>query len=125
MDDVNGFELTESDFKDFKSYLKTNNFSFKTDTEKALYDAFKTATLENLNDNIETDFNTLISNLEQSKSEVIDENKGFLLESLTEEIVKRYAYRKGLYEYYKIHDARIKKATEILGNSSVYFDYLR
>ena len=125
VDDVNGFELTESDFKDFKSYLKTNNFSFKTDTEKALYDAFKTATLENLNDNIETDFNTLISNLEQSKSEVIDENKGFLLESLTEEIVKRYAYRKGLYEYYKIHDARIKKATEILGNSSVYFDYLR
>ena len=125
LSDVNSFKLTDADFNDFKNYLKTNNFSFKTDTEKALYNAFKTATEENLNDNIETDFNTLISNLEQSKSEVIDENKRFLLEALTEEIVKRYAYREGLYDYYKIHDARIKKATEILSDSSAYFDYLR
>lgn len=123
--DVNSFKLTDSDFNAFKTYLKTNNFSFKTKTEKALYDAFKTATEENLNDNIENDFNALISNLEQSKSEVIDENKVFLLESITEEIVKCYVYREGLYEYFKIHDARIKKATEVLSDSSVYFDYLK
>jgi carboxyl-terminal processing protease len=30
-----------------------------------------------------------------------------------------------LYDYYKIHDAKIKKATEILGNPSSYLDYLR
>ncbi|MFI1744701.1 S41 family peptidase [Thalassobellus sediminis] len=123
--DVNTLKLTEADFKDFKNYLKTNNFSFETETEKALYKAFEASQKEELNDNIEKDFNTLISNLNNSKSDVIDENKDYLLELLTEEIVKRYTYREGLYEYYKIHDSKIKKANEILGSITTYMDYLR
>ncbi|AUP79449.1 S41 family peptidase [Flavivirga eckloniae] len=125
LNDVESLKLTNADFSNFKSYLKTNNFSFKTDTEKALYKAFETATNEELNDNIEKDFNTLIANLETSKTSVIDENKDYLLELLTEDIVKRYVYREGLYEYYKINDPKIKKATEILGNPSVYGNYLK
>ena len=109
----------------FKKFLKTNNFSFETETEKALSKAFETATNEELNDNIEKDYNTLMANLKQSKSDVIDENKGFLMESLTEDIVKQYAYREGLFDYYKTHDARIKKATEILSNSEKYKTYLK
>ncbi|WP_282148662.1 S41 family peptidase [Algibacter lectus] len=124
IDDINTFELSDADFIDFKKYLKTNNFSFETETEKALNKAFETATNEELNDNIEKDYNTLMANLKQSKSDVIDENKAFLMESLTEDIVKQYAYREGLFDYYKTHDARIKKATEILSNPSKYSEYL-
>ncbi len=122
---INDVKLGNADFLSFKNFLKSNNFSFKTETEKALYKAFETATKEELNDNIENDFNTLISNLNNSKNDVIDENKTFLLELLTEEIVKRYVYREGLYEYYKIHDPKIKKAVEILGKESAYFGYLK
>ncbi|WP_248724553.1 S41 family peptidase [Seonamhaeicola sp. ML3] len=124
IENINHVTLGEADFSDFKDYLKSNNFSFKTKTEKALYKAFETSTEEELNDNIEKDFNNLIANLEHSKDLVIDENKTFLLELLTEEIVKRYVYREGLYEYYKIHDPKIKKATEILSSSSKYLAYL-
>ena len=123
--DVNNLILTDSDFKDFKNYLKTNNFSFETNTEKALYKAFETSKEEELNDNIKTDFNMLISNLNATKTTIIDENKVYLLELITEDIVKQYVYREGLYDYYKIHDSKIKKATEILGNSSEYLNYLR
>ncbi len=123
--DINALKLTQNDFNHFKSYLKTNNFSFETDTEKALYKALETATKEELNDNIETDFKTLITNLNRSKIDIIDENKGFLLQQLTEEIVKRYVYREGLYDYYKIHDPKIKKATEILASPGKYSGYLR
>ena len=123
--DVNSLKLSDSDFTNFKNYLKTNNFSFETDTEKALYKAFEVATKEELNDNIESSFSALISNLNSEKTIVIDENKSYLLELLTEEIVKRYAYREGLYEYYKIHDPKIKKATEILNTPSTYNAYLR
>ncbi|MCB4798259.1 S41 family peptidase [Neotamlana laminarinivorans] len=122
--DINNLKLNDNDFKDFKNYLKTNNFTFETDTEKALKKAFEVAKKEELNDNIQTDYNTLISNLNKSKSTVIDENKNYLLNKITEEIVKQYAYREGLYEYYKIHDNEIKKATEILGNLSTYSGYL-
>lgn len=123
--DVNTFELKDSDFLNFKNYLKTHNFTFETQTEKALNNAFKTATKEELNSTIENDYKTLLSNLNTSKTKLIDENKTYLLEQLTEEIVKRYVYREGLYDYYKTHDEKIKKATEILGNPSAYQNYLR
>lgn len=125
INDINTLSLTDKDFSEFKNYLKTNNFSFETDTEKALQKAFETAKKEELNDNIESDYNTLISNLNSSKTQVIDENKAYLLESLTQDIVKRYVYREGLYEYLEIHDPEIKKATEILENQSIYQGYLK
>ncbi|MEC3906239.1 S41 family peptidase [Tamlana sp. 2201CG12-4] len=124
-DDINSLKLSDSDFSDFKTFLKSNNFSFETDTEKALKKAYETSKEEELNDNIEKDYNTLISNLNRSKTTVIDENKAFLLKLLTEDIVKRYVYREGLYDYYKIHDSEIKKATNILNTPSVYQGYLR
>ncbi|MBD0836729.1 S41 family peptidase [Aestuariibaculum suncheonense] len=124
LDNVDNFKLTDTDFNEFKSYLKSNNFTFETETEKALNKAFEAATKEELNDNIEKDYKTLISNLNKSKTSIIDENKAYLLELLTEEIVKRYVYREGLYDYYKRHDTKIKKATEILSNPSTYNDYL-
>lgn len=123
--DINSLKLTDSDFSDFKNYLNTNNFSFETDTEKALKKAFETAEKEELNDNIEQDYNTLLSNLKNSKTQIIDKNKDYLLELLTEDIVKRYVYREGLYEYLEIHDPEIKKATEILNNTTTYKGYLK
>lgn len=123
--DINSFTLTDKDFSNFKQYLKSNNFSFETETEKDLKKAFETAKKEALNDNIEKDYNTLINHLNASKTTIIDENKAYLLEALTEDIVKCYVYREGLYDYYKIHDTEIKKATEILSNSTTYQSYLR
>ena len=87
--------------------------------------AFDEAKKEGLNDDIGTDYNTLIANLKISKANTIDQNKDYLMGLLTEEIVKRYVYREGLYDYYKIHDPEIKKATEILGSSTAYLNYLR
>jgi len=124
-DDINNLKLTDKDFSDFKNFLNTNNFSFETDTEKALKKAFEISKKEELNDNIENDFNTLISNLNTSKTNVIDENKDYLLELLAEDIVKRYVYREGLYEYFEIHDTQIKKATDILSNLATYQGYLK
>lgn len=124
-DDINTLSLIDKDFLDFKNYLKVNNFTFETDTEKALKKAYETAKKEELNDNIENDFNTLISNLNTSKTNVIDENKDYLLELLTKDIVKRYVYREGLYKYLEVHDAEIKKATNILSNPATYQGYLK
>ncbi|WP_341214713.1 S41 family peptidase [uncultured Wocania sp.] len=123
--DIVNFKLSARDFSNFKNYLKANNFSFETNTEKALAKAFEAAKKEELSDDINNDYNTLISNLNISKTKAIDENKEYLLTLLTEEIVKRYVYREGLYDYYKINDPKIKKATEILNSPSAYLNYLR
>ena len=44
---------------------------------------------------------------------------------LTEDIVKRYVYREGLYEYFEMHDTAIKKATDILSSPTTYQGYLK
>ena len=78
-----------------------------------------------MDDNIQKDYNTLISNLNNSKALAIDENKDDLLTLLTDEIVKRYVYREGLYDYYKVHNLEIKKAASILSNPGTYNGYLK
>ncbi|MGY0391222.1 S41 family peptidase [Bizionia sp. KMM 8389] len=123
--DITNFELTNADFNDFKRFLKVNDFNYITETEKALENVLKNAEKENLDDNIQNDYNTLVTNLNNSKALAIDENKEDLLTILTDEIVKRYVYREGLYDYYKVHNSEIKKAAEILSKSTTYNGYLR
>jgi carboxyl-terminal processing protease len=125
IEDINTFKITDADFSDFKNYLKTHSFSFETDTEKALKKVMETAREEGLEENITSDYNTLFSNLNKSKTSAIDENKSYLKTLLTEEIVKRYVYREGLYDYYKSYNPEIKTATTILSNHTTYTDYLR
>ncbi|WP_338732308.1 S41 family peptidase [Mangrovimonas cancribranchiae] len=125
IDNIENFKLTDSDFKAFKSYLKTNNFTFVTETEKALNNVHEKAIKEALDDNIKSDYNRLLNNLKSSKDIALNENKEQILSLLTDEIVKRYVYREGLYDYYKTHNPEIKKASHILSNIKTYYDYLR
>ena len=122
--DINSFKFSDSDFKDFKNFLKKNNFSFETKTEKALSTAFEVAQDEEIKSSIESDYNRLLENLNSYKSKVIDEQKDQLSSLLTDEIVKRYAYREGLYDYYTLFNPEIKKASEILNNPIKYNGYL-
>ncbi|WP_054852326.1 S41 family peptidase [Olleya sp. ITB9] len=122
--DINTFKLKDSDFNAFKSYLNTSGFKFETETEKALKKALEVSKTENLDDDINKDYQTLITNLDNSKAKAVQDNKSQLINLLTDEIVKRYVYREGLYEYYKIHNEEIKTANEILSNLSKYNRYL-
>lgn len=118
------FKLSDAEFSDFKSFLKTNDFSFETQTEKDLTKAFESAKKEDLDDAIKKDYDALINHLNSSKIKGIDDNKAQLSSLLTDEIVKRYTYREGLYDYYKIHNPEIKRATEILNNTTTYLRFL-
>ncbi|WP_299332873.1 S41 family peptidase [uncultured Psychroserpens sp.] len=122
--DFKNFTLSDSDFNDFKNFLSRNNFSFETQTEKAFASALAVAKEEQLNNEINTDYSNLISSLNNYKNKAIDENKAQLLSLLSDEIVKRYFYREGLYEYYVANNFEIQKGVEILKNPSNYLSYL-
>ncbi|MGB2685764.1 MAG: S41 family peptidase [Olleya sp.] len=124
IEDISKFRLTDTDFNTFKNYLNTSGFEFETETEKALKKAMEVSKSENLDDDISKDYKTLITNLDNSKAKAVENNKKQLINLLTDEIVKRYVYREGLYEYYKTHNEEIKTATDILSNTSKYNRYL-
>lgn len=124
VNDLNSFEFTSADFNDFKTYLKSNHFAFQTKTEKALENVGQVAFEEGLIDGLSQDYNTLIANLNEMKAKAVNDNEEQLKILLESEIIKRYFYREGLYEYYINNNFEIKIATDILGNPTKYKSYL-
>lgn len=124
VDGLESFKFKDSDFNDFKSYLKSNGFTFETNTEKALDKMINIATKEELDKYVSSDYRALKANLSELKTKAVNDNKEQLMSLLENEIVKRYFYREGLYQYYMIHNLEIKTAKEILGNSIKYQNFL-
>lgn len=123
--DSKAFRLTDSDFNDFKSFLKAKRFDFETKTEKALDNALKVAKEEQLDKELSTAYQSLIKELNSYKNKAVDDNKSQLTALLENEIIKRYFYREGLHEYYLANNEEVKKAAEILSDLSKYRSYLK
>lgn len=123
--DLKSFKVTDTDFANFKSFLKKENFSFETETEQAFADAFEVASKEKMNTVVDDEYTSLLNTIKNYKNTAIDTNKSQLMDLLTDEIVKRYFYREGLYDYYLVHNPEIKKASEILTNLASYSKYLK
>lgn len=122
--DIDNFKLSDGDFRNFKSYLKSKDFAFETKTEKALAKAMDVAHDEELDAALSQGYEDLLNQLNSFKTKAIDTHKGELVQLLENEIVKRYFYREGLYSYFIDNNLEIQKATEVLSNLNKYKDYL-
>ena len=125
VDDLKNFKLSDSEFKKFKNYINTSGFDFETKTEEALQNAIKVAEEEALDDVINTEFKELTKALKSYKTNAIDKNKAQLEALITDEIIKRYFYSEGLYNYYTANNLEIKRALSILNNPTQYASILR
>ncbi|MFC0603455.1 S41 family peptidase [Winogradskyella pulchriflava] len=125
VEDLSNFRLSDSDFNDFKSYLRETGFSFETKTEKALDDAIAVSKEEELNGVINSEINALTEALQTYKTNAINANKAQLKSLLTDQIIKHFFYSEGLYDYYTANNTEIKKALEILNNPKQYASILR
>ena len=123
--DLNSFKLSDTDFSHFKTYLKSNNFSFETKTERALEKAMVIALEEELADDLSSSYNSLTSKLSALKNQAIDNNKNQIILLLENEIIKRYFYREGMYSYFLQNNKEVVKAKEILSQKQKYLTFLR
>ena len=125
LNDLSSFKLTDKDFQNFKTFLKSSSFSFNTKTEKALDEVIAEAEKEGLSDEINSELSQVLKSINTYKSKAIDDNKAQLIALITDEIIKQAFYSEGLYEYYTSNNPEIKKAVEILSNPTTYRNYLR
>ncbi|NRA94237.1 MAG: peptidase S41, partial [Psychroserpens sp.] len=93
--EVTQFELMDSDFNSFKSFLRSNDFNFETKAEKAFAEAYLVAKEEKIGSAIDSKYEGLLNALNSYKNDAIDANKSELMALLSDEIVKRYFYREG------------------------------
>lgn len=119
------FNLTDKDFTDFKAFLASTNFDYKTFTEKQLEELEKAAQFEGFEDEISADLIRIQSSLEALKEEALNDRKEEIMSILSDEIIKRYFYKEGLYEYYVENNPEILEARKILNNTQNYQGFLR
>lgn len=125
IDQVADFKFTESDYDDFKSFVSKSNFSFETKTEKTLKAAMTDREEVIFNEDIESDFEALLLDIEKSKIEALEDYQKEIKSKIEDEIVKRYFYREGLYDFYLKNDEAILAATELLANENDYYNILK
>ena len=117
--------ITDKDFMAFKVFLKTEKFSFDTETEVALKKTLAIAKKEKLDESIAVEYQQLLSALQKSKENQLEQNKKEIKNLILDEIIKRFQYKEGLYLYYTKNNSEIKKAVGILNNQSEYNNLLK
>ena len=117
--------LTDADLNDFKAFLKREKIAFDTETEVALKITLEKAKKENVDAAITTEYQQLLSALEKSEETLIDKNQKEIKNLILDEIIKRYQYKEGLYQYYIKSNFEIKKSIEVLNDKSQYNSILK
>ena len=117
--------VSDADFLNFKQFLKAEKFSFDTKTELALKNTLAVAKKEKIDESITTEYQQLLMVLQKSEENLLDKNKAEIKNLIVDEIIKRYQYQEGLYQYYLKNNSEIKKATSVLNSSNQYKSILK
>ncbi len=112
--------ITEADFVAFKAFLKKQNFNFDSESELALKNTMAAAKKDKIDTAITVEYNQLLAAIQKSEEAQLNENEKEIKNLILDEIIKRYQYKEGLYQYYIKNNIEVKKATSILSNQAEY-----
>ncbi|MAO47611.1 MAG: peptidase S41 [Aequorivita sp.] len=125
MTDWKNFKFTEADFQDFLKFLKDNNFEYETETEKKFAEGLKISEDDDMSKDISASYNQLMVAIDKAKDKAIVDKKVEIESLLTDEILKRYFYREGLYNYQIEHNPEILEAVAVLNDAGRYGKILK
>lgn len=119
------FSFTDQDYNDFRSFLESRKFSYKTNTEESLSELIANARKEKYYD-LHKD---LFTNLEKELNHTLDQDlvtfRTEITDLLQDEILSRYFYEEGSIEWSLKTDDQVKKAVEVLNNRNSYNSILQ
>lgn len=117
--------ISDADYQEFKAFLKKKKIKFDTETEMALKKTLEAAKKEKIEENIAVEYQQLVAAIEKSNEIQLNKNQKEIKNLIIDELIKRYQYKEGLYQYYLKNNFEIKKATEILDNTTEYNKILK
>ncbi|EAR02836.1 S41 family peptidase [Maribacter sp. HTCC2170] len=120
IENLSDFTFSKDDFNAFKTFVSQSNFSYETKTEKAIKEAMGNSDDDMFGASVQENYKSLLTEIEKSKILSLDKHQNEIQKKLEDEIVKRYFYREGLFEYYLTHDEAILVSTELLANENKY-----
>ena len=119
------FKLTDADYNDFIKFLADKDYDYSTDSEKNLEELKVIATKDKYFDNIKNEFEKLGQKLKHDKNADLIKFKPEIKLLLEKEIVARYYFQKGRYEYSFSNDPVVTDAISVLNNPTLYASILK
>ncbi|HYF70468.1 MAG TPA: S41 family peptidase [Ohtaekwangia sp.] len=118
--DFKTFSLSEKEYEQFLSYLKTNKFTYSTPLERSAKQLIEAAKNERYYPELEAQLQTLKSKIEAGKSEDMIRFKQEIKEILEEQIAFNFGLNEGQAEIALTRDKAVVKAQQVLNNSTEY-----
>lgn len=117
---INEFRITDDIYNEFKKYLKEENFSYETQSQRTLEKLIEIAKAEKYYDGSKEEIEKLKNDFSHSVDRDMNLFKDEIVSFLTEQFIQRYYYLEGVIEYKVKHDKEVAKATEILAKKNEY-----
>ena len=114
------FTFSTQDYQDFKDYVNTQQLDYKTPAEELLTSQLSQEALNDMGPAVEKEYNELLSSISKSKITALDTQRQRITKDIADELVTRYGYRNGLYNYYLKQDQTITEALSVLNDTSRY-----
>lgn len=114
------FELSESDYNDFKEKVKAANFKYDQQSDKILKNLKEVAEFEGYMDDASEEFKALENKLKHNLDKDLDHFSKEIKELISAEILKRYYYERGAIIHQLKDDNELKEAIQILNDTPGY-----
>ncbi|MEO1054448.1 MAG: S41 family peptidase [Bacteroidota bacterium] len=114
------FQMSDSDYNDFKVWLRDKDYDYTTQVEATIDQLIKTSKKEKYFESIEKQIGTLKSGVMHNKEADVENFSEEIKEILEREIVSRYYFSKGEVEATFDDDEDIQKAIQVLKDSQNY-----
>lgn len=119
------FEITDAVYSDFLAFIKDKDYSYTTESEKALEDFKTKATKEEYFAGIESEYNALMEKKKRDKSQDVIKHKVEIKAMLEQEIASRYYYQQGRLRSSFRDDVEVKEALAVLADEGRYKSILK
>ncbi len=119
------FKLSDAEYADFVNYLSDKDYNYNTRTERLLKDFEAEAEKEQKMSEIKSEYEALKNKVSVSKKNDLIQFKEEIRRLLENEIASRYYFQKGRLENAFSYDEDLKKAFNILGNTSLLSSILQ
>ena len=117
---IEAFSFAPSDYEEFKSHVFKSGFDFETKTEQVLRETISGKDKEIFGADVIENAKALLGTIEKSKYAALNSFQNEIEKQLKDEIIKRYFYREGLYDYYLSHDEAILTSSALLKDLPKY-----
>ena len=117
---IRDFKLTDQDYAEFKAFVKSKNFTYDRQSDKALKELKKIAEFEGYSEQAKAEFAALEAKFSHDIDRDMDTFRPEIEQMLTQEIARRYYFQKGEIIQTLKKDPELDKAIEVIGNPVTY-----